>query len=339
MKADTRGVRGVQAKVVVAREYGDAASVLSLDTRTLPPPGPGEALVRMVFSPIHASDLNIIEGNYIRQPPPPFIPGREGVGEVVDVGEGCPLAAGDRIMMPFQEPASPSGWWASHRIVHANEVTVLPASVSSETGALLTINPPTALLLVREHLERAPDGWLIQNAGTSDVGRAVVQIAKAMGVRTFTIASTPRGREILEACGADVVLAPTDDIERRATAEGAKLRTALDGLGDASTIAMARALAPEGVVVTYGGMARAPLRIPISLLIYRGIRFTGFMRTRWIDHHGLDAYKAALDEIVALAAKNALRASIDSVYPLHRLHDALARSQERGRAGKVLLSP
>lgn len=331
---------GVRALEVVVRKYGDPLEALEVTPRDLPAPGSGEVLVRTLCTPIHPSDLNIIEGRYIAQPPVPFVPGREGIGEVMATGTGCHLAPGARVITPYRSPTCPRGWWATHRLEREEDLLEVSPSISNELAAHLTINPPTALLLLRLFGEPSKSSFVLQNAGTSDVARFVIQLAPTLGIRTATLVRTKEEAERLEALGADVVLTSPETLPAdvgRAT-NHAEIKAAFDGLGDSSAAQMARCLAATGTVVTYGGMARTALQIPISTLIYGDIRFVGFMRTRWIDSHGVAAYRTVLQSILGEAERGRLTARVDSAFSIAEVRRAVARSLERGRRGKVLLS-
>src|SRR5438552_18840397 len=75
-------------KALIFRETGEPKSVLELAEIPTPPLAPGEALVRMLLSPINASDLHMVRGRYGYQPELPARPGTEGVGIVEAVGPG-----------------------------------------------------------------------------------------------------------------------------------------------------------------------------------------------------------------------------------------------------------
>jgi NADPH:quinone reductase-like Zn-dependent oxidoreductase len=75
-------------KALVFRETGEPKSVLQLAEIPTPQLAPGEALVRMLLSPIHPSDLHMLRGRYGYQPELPASPGIEGVGIVEAVGPG-----------------------------------------------------------------------------------------------------------------------------------------------------------------------------------------------------------------------------------------------------------
>ena len=75
-------------KALIFRETGEPSGVLKLAEISTPPLAPGEALVRVLLSPINASDLHMVRGRYGYQPELPASPGIEGVGIVAAVGPG-----------------------------------------------------------------------------------------------------------------------------------------------------------------------------------------------------------------------------------------------------------
>jgi NADPH2:quinone reductase len=66
-------------KALIFRETGEPNGVLKLAEIPTPPLGPGEALVRVLLSPINPSDLHMVRGRYGYQPKLPASPGAEGV--------------------------------------------------------------------------------------------------------------------------------------------------------------------------------------------------------------------------------------------------------------------
>ena len=75
-------------KALIFRETGEPTSVLKLEEVPIPSLASGEALVRVLMSPINASDLHMVRGRYGYQPELPASPGIEGVGIVEAVGPG-----------------------------------------------------------------------------------------------------------------------------------------------------------------------------------------------------------------------------------------------------------
>ncbi len=75
-------------KALIFRETGEPKSVLKLEEIPTPLLSPGEVLVRVLLSPINASDLHMVRGRYGYQPELPASPGIEGVGIVEALGPG-----------------------------------------------------------------------------------------------------------------------------------------------------------------------------------------------------------------------------------------------------------
>jgi len=79
----------------VVTEFGRELQIQEVQR---PTPGPGEALVRLITSGVCHTDLHAAEGDWPVKPSPPFVPGHEGVGEIVELGEGVTdLAVGDLV--------------------------------------------------------------------------------------------------------------------------------------------------------------------------------------------------------------------------------------------------
>src|SRR5439155_22285064 len=107
----------------------------------------------------------------------------------------------------------------------------------------------------------------IDNAGNSVVGRAVIALAKQFGWRTVSVV---RRRELiaeLQAAGGDVVV--TDEVplskQIKELTGGAPVRLGLNSVGGESARQVAKSLAPHGVIVTFGAMAREPMRLEDGL--------------------------------------------------------------------------
>ena len=66
-----------------------------------PPPGPGQVLIGVEFSPINLSDLLVVRGTYPLRPSLPSVIGNEGVGRILAVGPGVQnVTVGDRVLAP-----------------------------------------------------------------------------------------------------------------------------------------------------------------------------------------------------------------------------------------------
>jgi hypothetical protein len=156
--------------------FGDPAQGLEFVQIQEPAaPSHGQALIGVEFSPIDLSDLLVVSGAYPFRPSLPSVIGNEGVGRILAVGPGVDnVAVGDRVLTPLYGLA-----WAERIVVPAEGLFALPADVDPQQLAMLTINPPTAGLLLSEFVDLAAGDRVVQNAANSGVGRAVIAFAKA----------------------------------------------------------------------------------------------------------------------------------------------------------------
>lgn len=313
--------------------FGRAEDVLRVEEMPDPVPGPGEVLVRMLAAPINPADLNIIEGKYGELPALPAIIGNEGSGRIEAVGAGVSgLAAGD-LVLPLNRAC-----WAERMVAEAAAVVRLPAAMDPLQAAMLSVNPPSALGMIEDYVDLGPGDWIVQNAANSAVGRCVIQIARARGLRTLNLVRRASLFDELKEIGADAVALESEDLREAAPRLcGSSLpRLALNAVGGASALNLANALADGGTHVTYGAMGRQPLKIPNGLLIFRNLRFAGFWLRRMSEDRA--RREAALRELAELSVAGRLRMPVHRVFPLDDLPRALEAAAAESRSGKVLLS-
>jgi trans-2-enoyl-CoA reductase len=293
----------------------------------LPSLGAEEVLVRVLAAPIHPADLNAIEGKYPGTPSESFIGGREGVG-IVEASETPSLCRGDTVLLP-----TTGGTWREFAVYRGSDLIRVPPGIAPLQAALLRINPGTALRLLRDFVSLDPGEWIAQNAASSAVGCAVVQLAKHFGWRTINFTRDPDALPESIRKRGDVYLRDDEAADFRAAGE---IRLALNAVGGESALRLANALADGATLATYGAMARQPLRIPNGLLIFRDISFRGFWLTRWSQKASPTEQRAMIDELIQLAVDGVIHSFVDSVHPLENFAEAFARAAQGGRRGKVL---
>src|SRR6202166_5397382 len=133
----------VLMKALIFRETGEPKSVLELAEIPTPPLAPGEALVRVLLSPINASDLHMVRGRYGYQPELPASPGIEGVGIVEAVGPGVqgPMA-GTRVVF-----VNTWNTWREQIVCPADKLVPVPDDLDDSAAAPSYINRFTAWAL------------------------------------------------------------------------------------------------------------------------------------------------------------------------------------------------
>src|SRR5688572_16395058 len=132
-------------KAIRVDAFGPPAEVVRyLEVPEPEPPRQGEITVCVEAAPINPSDLLILSGIYGPLPRLPTVPGKEGVGRVLDVGPGVEgLTSGTRVLLPIG-----AGSWRERVKVAAEDVIVVPEEAPVEKLAMATMNPLAAHFLL-----------------------------------------------------------------------------------------------------------------------------------------------------------------------------------------------
>jgi NADPH:quinone reductase-like Zn-dependent oxidoreductase len=149
---------------------------------------------------------------------------------------------------------------------------------------MLDINPLTAYLLLTEFRQLNAGDWIIQNDANSSVGRAVIAIAGARGIRTVSVVHSLDLFDEIKALGGDIVLVDGLDLPERITeaSDKAKIELALDAVGGSATQRLLASIEPYGTVVLYSVKNAEPLSVDGPHLVFNSQRIQGFWAVNWL---------------------------------------------------------
>jgi propanol-preferring alcohol dehydrogenase len=175
----------------------------------LPTPGPGQALVKVLYSGVCHTDLHAAHGDWPVKPTPPFIPGHEGIGEVVAVADDVTrLHVGDTVgnawlwnacgeceycqtgretLCPAQNNGgySVDGSFGQYMLVDATYAPLVPDGVDLAAAAPILCAGVTVYKGLKES-EVKPGQWVLIS-GIGGLGHIAVQYARAMGMRVLAV--------------------------------------------------------------------------------------------------------------------------------------------------------
>ena len=310
---------------------GEPARVVQVDEVAVGAPAAGEVRVRMLWAPINPADLNMLEGKYGEARPLPDVPGNEGCGRVVSVGDGVDESWVGRLVLVDRMAWREEGNWPIESLI------AVPAGIDARRACVLRVNAPTAWCLLHSFADLKPGDWIAQNAATSAVGRAVIEIAQTKGWKTLNLVRRPEAADELRALGADAVVVdgPETADEALAILDGAKPKLGLNAVGGVSATRLAGLLVERATLVTYGAMSKEALKIPNGFLIFRDLDFRGFWLTRWLRTASRSERDAVFDGVFYLASLGCFAPHVAAEFPLAEVASAVARAGEGG--GKVLL--
>ena len=297
----------------------------------------GQALVAVLAAPINPSDVLTLTGEYGMLPPLPAVGGNEGVGRVVELGPDTQgPGVGQTVLLPVG-----IGSWASHVVAPAAGLIPLPNEADPRQLSMLTVNPPTAALLLSEYGDLKPGDWLIQNSANSGVGSYVAQLARLRGLKTVNVVRREATVASVRSQGGDVVLVDGDDLaERVKTATGgAPIKLGIDAVGGNATLRLAGALADGATLVNYGGLSGEPCKLSPRELIFRDITLKGFWLARWFRTTPPARQHALIGELAGLIATGKLHAPIQATFDVSEIKAAVAAAAAGERSGKILITP
>lgn len=301
-----------------------------------------EVSIKFLAAPVNPSDLNMIEGVYGVTPKLPAVGGNEGVAVVTDVGANVKgLVAGDWVI-PYR---SGFGTWRTDAVAKENELVKIANDIPAAYAATLSVNPATAFRLLSDFEDLKPGDVIMQNGANSMVGLCVIQMAREKGIKTINIVRSDRPdaekmTRLLSNLGGDINVLDTQvntSVMKEIMNDLPPCRLALNCVGGEIAAEMMRCLGVGGTMVTYGGMSKRPITVPVDLLTYKQLKLKGFWMAAWYEENGLGAKTSMIADLVAIVRSKKLTL-------FHELHDfddfdhALRRSQEPFRLRKVVLN-
>jgi NADPH:quinone reductase len=225
--------------------------VLRFETHELAAPGPGEVLLRQTAIGLNYIDIQHRTGRYkLPQYPSPI--GLEGAGVVEAIGRDvADVKPGDRVAYC----SGPIGAYADRRLVPAHRLVALPPSITeAQAAAMLTKGLTAHYLLFTTYPVQRGDTILV-HASAGGVGLILCQWAKHLGARIIGTVSTEEKAAIAREHGCDIAVihgrGDFVDAVRRAT-DGKGVPVVYDAIGKDTIEGSLRALAPRGLLVTYG---------------------------------------------------------------------------------------
>jgi trans-2-enoyl-CoA reductase len=323
---------------LVHDRYGEPEDVLRLEDLPAETPGEDEVILRMEAAAMHVADLRTVQGTTGFGLPLPRTPGFEGIGIVLQAGSGVRrFRPGDRVF-----PPSGSGTFREELRAKASGCMPAPEGDAAQLS-LLTINAPTAWVLLHGCAHLEADDWLIQNGANSSCGRYLIALAREAGVRTVNVVRRPAVAAELEALGADVVLLDGDDLAARVgqATGGVAPRLGIDCVAGSATHRIAQCLAPGSVVACYGAMSGERCEMDFYLMFRNDLTLRGVSFRREINKRTRAQVQSMYRGLAERVADGRLRARIAATYPLREWRKAFAQAALTGeeRDGKVVLLP
>lgn len=299
-----------------------------------PEAGPGAIAVQVAAAGVNFIDIYHRQGVYPL--PLPRVLGLEGAGRVIAVGDGVTgFAVGDRVAW-----LDVDGSYAQVAVDTSDKFIPVPAAVSDEQAAAVTLQGLTAHALATDVYRIEPDDTVLIHAGAGGVGLLLTQIAKIKGARVITTVSTPDKAALSRAAGADEVVVGYDDFPARARdfTAGAGVHVVYDGVGAATFDGSLESIRRRGTMVLFGGASGQVPPFDIQRLNKHGsLRLTRPKVYDFVGDH--DELLARAADVFGWIADGRLDVRIGGRYPLAQAAQAQEDLAARKTTGKLILIP
>eukprot|EP00638_Chattonella_subsalsa_P009909 CAMPEP_0117751950 /NCGR_PEP_ID=MMETSP0947-20121206/11294_1 /TAXON_ID=44440 /ORGANISM="Chattonella subsalsa, Strain CCMP2191" /LENGTH=327 /DNA_ID=CAMNT_0005570457 /DNA_START=129 /DNA_END=1112 /DNA_ORIENTATION=+ len=318
-------------------KLGSAPSVLKIgEDDDLGQLSSSEVGVKMLAAAVTPADFAMIAGlGDVRPALPGAVGGLSGVGEVTAVGAGVSgLQVGDKVV-----PLSPAfGCWRSQGKADAGAVAKVPSDLPLESAASFLASSCVAYRLLSDFATLKAGDVVVQNGAESAVGQDIIKFAKKNGLKTVNIVSSADAASALNALGADVVITEAEAATMAGREALSKLKApslAVNTVGGASVMSMAKALEFEGTLVTYGGLSRRAVEIPTPSFIFNGISARGFTLSRWLAFASPDEVSAMVSSVTDMV-KSTGPSNVSS-FSFSEFNKAIEAASEAGIASNVVV--
>lgn len=298
-------------------------------------------IARGVRIRVHAAALNfadtlMLKGAYQVKLAPPFVPGLEAAGEVIEVAPGVVrVKPGDRVMAHLDH-----GAFAEEAVAGEDCVHVIPDAMDFITAAGFPVVYGTSYLGLVDRARLKPGEVLVVHGAAGGVGLSAVEIGKKIGAIVIATAGGADKLAVARAHGADHLIDyTTEDVRERlkALTHGRGVDVVFDPVGGAIFEASLRAMAPDGRIVVVGFASGAVPPIAANILLVKNVTVIGYYWGAYRTIRPAD-FAAQFEQPFRWWRDGALKPHTSHVLPLEKVGEAFALLQGRKSSGKVVLA-
>jgi NADPH2:quinone reductase len=330
-------------KAVVCRQYGLAHT--GIETLPSPPLGPGQLRIAVRAAGVSFANLLVIDGKHQNRADPPFTPGTEIAGEVLECAPDVDrFRPGDRVIAGIRH-----GGFAQEALAPVDTVFALPDEVDFNAASHFPTLYATAYAALHWRAALQPGETLLVHGAAGGSGLAAVEIGKVLGARVIATAGSAEKIAATLRHGADVAINHREQGFRDAVLEATGGRGAdviFDPVGGAVFQESLRCIAPEGRILPIGFAGGDIPQIPANLVLVKNITVIGLY---WGYYMGwarqrpppelAATVRAAFGQMLAWASQGKLKPETRRIYPLSGFREALQALAARDVIGRLVLRP
>ncbi|MEP4034758.1 quinone oxidoreductase [Roseibium polysiphoniae] len=311
--------------------------VLTWEKVEIGEPGPGEVRIRHTAIGLNFIDTYFRSGLYPAPAGLPFIPGNEGAGVVLTVGEGVShVAPGDRVAY-----VGPLGAYAQERIVPGDRLVAIPDGIEDKTAAGMMLKGMTAQYLLRQTFDVTPETTLLFHAAAGGVGLIAGQWAAHLGATVIGTAGSAEKVELAKANGYQHVINYRDEdfVERvKEITDGKGCDVVYDSVGKDTYPGSLDCLKARGLWVSFGQSSGPITDFNLGLLGTKGSLFA--TRPTLFSYIASRAdLEATAGDLFDVVGKGIVKIGVNQEYRLADAAQAHKDLEGRKTTGTTVLIP
>ncbi|HMM12234.1 MAG TPA: alcohol dehydrogenase catalytic domain-containing protein [Bacteroidales bacterium] len=300
----------------------------------------GFVLVKMAAAPFNPSDIAFLQGSYNVKKPLPAVPGFEGAGIVVAVGDNVDGSLIGRKVSCFAGSEG-DGTWAEYLLARPEQLLAFENDLSWEMASTLLVNPFTAWAMF-ELAKQSTTRTIALNAAGSRVAYWLRTFAQRYGISVIDVVRKPETAAQLVAKGSQYVLVSTDEKFQENfhhVTRQLDCTMAFDAVGGSLGAQMLNAMPPNSRLVVYGGLSNLPLGdLDVLGLIFKGKKVEGFDLNQWWASNSSETKLQVAREISLHMLSRDYQGQISQSVRLDDVVSGLRHYLGHMSQGKVLLS-
>lgn len=296
----------------------------------------GQARIEVKAAAVNFPDVLFTAGTYQNKPTPPFIPGAEIAGVVVE-SKTPELPVGARVASTLMG----SGGYATQAIAFPFNTYRIPDAMSFEDAAAMTITYQTGWFALHRRARIQAGEWLLVHAGAGGVGSAAIQLGKAAGARVIATAGGAHKRDVCMKLGAEIAVDYTKDdfvAAVKGATQGRGADVVFDPVGGEVFEKSTKCIAFEGRILVIGFTSGRFPEVRANHVLVKNYSVVGL---HWGLYNMVDApaVAAAQKELYAMYEAKKIAPLVSERVPLREAPAAMAKVAARGTVGKVVLVP
>jgi len=310
--------------------------VLHLAARPVPEPEPGEVLIKVAAAGVNRPDCFQRAGSYAPPPGASDLPGLEVAGTVVKLGSGVSQwKEGDRVCA-----LTPGGGYAQYCTTPAGHCLAAPKGWTLLEAASLPETFFTVWINVFERAKLAVGETLLIQGGSSGIGVAAIQVARALGHRVFATAGSPEKCAACERLGAErAVNYKTEDFVAiiKSLTGGKGVDVILDMVAGDYVQREFSALADDGRLSIIAFLGGSKANLDLNDVLRRRLTVTGStLRPRSVEFKTSIAV-ALREKVWPSIETGKIRPVIYRTFALEEASQAHALMESGAHIGKIML--